>query len=126
MSYVAFQNNPLNKSVGDCTVRAISLATNQSWDDVYWGLCEQGFEMGDMPSSNAVGGEYLKKLGFNRYAINSACPSCYKISDFAKDHPRGTFIVGTGTHLAAVINGTVYDAWDSSSEVPIYFYRKER
>jgi hypothetical protein len=27
--------NPRGRNVNDCTVRAISLATNRSWDEVY-------------------------------------------------------------------------------------------
>lgn len=34
--------NPLERSVGDCTVRAIALATDREWDDVYLDLCIEG------------------------------------------------------------------------------------
>ena len=127
MAYVRFSNNPLGKTVGDCVIRAICAATGDSWDDVFWGLAHEAYAMGDMSSSNAVWSEYLRKRGFKRYAIPNTCPEdCYSVIEFAADHPYGTYILGTGTHAVAVINGDYYDAWQSGNEVPIYYFRKEQ
>lgn len=41
--------NPLNLTVGDCVVRAISALLNQDWDTTYIGLATKGYEMADMP-----------------------------------------------------------------------------
>lgn len=41
-------------------------------------------------------------------------------------YPRGTYVIGTGTHAVCVIDGNYYDAWDSGEETPTYFYRKKR
>jgi len=125
MAYVRFLNNPLGKSVGDCVVRAISAATGLSWDEVFWGLCECAYAQGDMPSSNAVWSEYLRKHRFKRYSLPNQCPDCYTVGDFAADYPHGTYVLGTGSHAVAVIDGNVLDAWDSRNEVPIYYFRKE-
>ena len=35
MGYQYHNANPLGRRVNDCTVRAISLATNLSWDEAY-------------------------------------------------------------------------------------------
>ena len=69
MAYVPFNPNPMNKYVGDCTIRAISLLTNKTWDEIYSSLCAYGFEECDMPSSNAVWGKYLSDLGYQRQII---------------------------------------------------------
>lgn len=37
MSYINFNPNPDRKLVGDCVIRAISKAMNQSWEDTYKG-----------------------------------------------------------------------------------------
>ena len=68
MRYVPYNPNPTGKNVGDCTVRAISKALGQSWEETYVGLVLQGFIMGDMPSANAVWGAYLRKNNFIRQA----------------------------------------------------------
>lgn len=122
-----YNPNPRNKNglVGDCTIRAVSKALGVSWESAYIDLVIQGYLLGDMPSSNVVMNSYLHSQGFTRHAIPDQCPDCYTIGDFAKDHPEGTYIVGTGTHVACIINGTLYDSWPSIDETVIYYYKKE-
>lgn len=116
--------NPRKKSVGDCTIRAIGIATDRNWYDVYLDLCLFGMLMCDMPSSNAVTTAYLKKNGFRRRTIPDDCPDCYTIEDFCKDHPQGTYIIGTGSHLTTVIDGDLWDSWNSENETPVYYFEK--
>ena len=116
--------NPKGKSVGDCTVRAIAIATGNAWIDTYLDLCLFGMIMADMPSANAVSTAYLKNKGFRRRTIPDDCPDCYTISDFCKDHPQGTYIIGTGSHLTAVIDGDLWDSWNSENETPVYYFEK--
>ena len=80
--------------------------------------------MADMPSANAITTAYLKKNGFHRRTIPDDCPDCYTIADFCKDHPKGTYIIGTGSHLTTVIDGDLWDSWDSSNECPVYYFEK--
>lgn len=124
--YEYYNPNKRNrKVVGDCTVRAVSKALGISWETAYIDLVMQGYYLADMPSSNAVMSSYLHSKGFSKHIIPDLCPDCYSIEDFAKEHPKGTYILGTGTHVVCVKDGVIYDAWDSSDEVPIYFYKKE-
>lgn len=81
--------------------------------------------MGDMPSSNSVWGAVLRQHGFSRYNLPHSCPDCYTFGDFATDHPHGVFVLGTGTHVATVIDGIIYDSWNSSNEIPQYVWHKE-
>lgn len=122
MGYIYFNNNPLGKHIGDCVIRAISKATDSSWDDIYMDLVSYGYRMGDMPSSNSVWGQYLIDEGFTRMVIPNTCPDCYTIRQFLSDHPQGTFILATGSHVVTAIDGNIYDSWNSLSEIPIYFY----
>lgn len=62
--YTHYNPNPTKKSVGDCTVRAISKALGQSWEQTYIGLALEGFIRGDLPNADSVWGPYLKKHGF--------------------------------------------------------------
>lgn len=123
--YIRYNPNPMHNKVGDCTVRAITLATGQTWDDVYLGLCEEGFALCDMPSSNAVWGNYLKKKGFERFVIPNECPDCYTIIRFCEEHPHGTYILALSSHVVCVIDGDYYDVFDSGNEFPIYYWKRK-
>ena len=122
--YSYYNANPYKIRVGDCVIRAISKALNQSWEDTYIDLTIQGYLMKDLLSSNAVWGAYLKSKGFTRDIVSNDCPECYTIEDFCNEHQQGTYIIGTGTHCVVVQDGCVFDTWNSSGEVPIYFYYK--
>ena len=124
--YSYYNANPYKIRVGDCVIRAISKALNQPWEDTYIELTIQGYIMGDLLSSNSVWGAYLKSKGFDRDIISTDCPDCYTINDFCEEYPEGIFVVGTGTHAVAVIDGTIFDTWNSGDETPIYFYKKEK
>lgn len=125
MGYQHFNNNPQGLSVGDCVVRAISKILDTTWDNVYIELVTQGLMMSDMPSANSVWGSYLKNKGFKRSAVSNVCPDCYTVRNFVEEHPNGKFILSTGTHTVAAINGTYFDNWDSGDEMPIYYWYKE-
>ena len=106
-------------------IRAISKATGMDWEKTYTEITLKGFEMYDMPSSNAVWETYLSQHGFEKKILPYTCPDCYSIKQFCIDHPKGTFIVGTGSHVVAVIDGRYYDTWDSGDEIPTYYFEKE-
>lgn len=122
MSYKFFNPNPAGKNVGDCVIRAISKLTGQDWDKVYLHIAMTGFELCDMPSSNAVWATYLKRLGYRRYVIPDTCPDCYSVKQFCLDYPQGKFLIATGNHVVTIVDGDYYDAWDSGTEIPIYFW----
>ena len=124
MAFKYFNPNPQNNLVIDCTVRAISKVTGQTWDSTYIGLAVKGYESKDMPNSNSVWSKYLKQLGFVREIIPNTCPDCYTVKAFCEDHPRGTFLLATGNHVVAVVNGDYYDTWDSGDEIPVYYWTK--
>lgn len=123
--FVEMNANPLKKIVGDCVIRAICVAENKEWDDIYLEIMLKGYEMKDISSSNAVWGAYLKEIGYSRFIIPNTCPDCYTIADFVRDNPVGTFILATGTHVVAAKDGCYFDTWDSGAEVPIYYFEKE-
>lgn len=122
--YVHFNPNPCGKSVGDCVIRALCKVFNKSWYRVYLELCVQGFMDCNWGSSNSVWGNYLRSKGFTKALLPDSCPDCYTVADFAADNPVGAFILGTGEHVVAVVNGDYYDSWDSGREIPIYVYLK--
>ncbi len=124
--WIEYNKNPTGRQVGDCSVRAVSVALDVDWETAYVMMAVNGFSMGDMPNSNSVWGAVLRQNGFYRESIPDTCPDCYTAEDFSNDHPKGIFVLGFGDHVATVVDGDIYDAWDSSKEIPQYvWYKKE-
>ena len=124
--WIKYNPNPTGRNVGDCAVRAIAKALDLDWETAYMMITDNGYQMGDMPSSDSVWGAVLRQNGFYRKAIPNRCPDCYTVLDFAQDNPDGVFVLGFGGHVATVVDGNLYDSWDSSAEIPVYvWYRKE-
>jgi len=126
MSYAYYQPNPAGKSVGDCTVRALSKALGQTWEETYVGLCLQGFLDGDMPSSDKVWGNVLKNSGFRKWIVPCDYNGNYTANDFCADNPNGVFVLAFGGHVATVVNSVLMDSWDSSFESPIYVWGESK
>ena len=122
--YIFYNPNPKGSNIGDCVIRALTKACDMTWDDVYLDLMLLGFVMKDMPSANHVWGTYLVQNGFQRFALPNTCPDCYSISDFCNDHPKGTYVLATGSHVITIVDGNYYDSWDSGREVPAYLFAK--
>lgn len=124
MPFAQYNPNPESNLVGDCVIRAVACATKTDWDSAYIALALQGFVMKDMPSSNHVWGSFLRGIGFVRNSVSNDCPECYTVRDFANEHPTGTYVLGTGSHVVTVIDGCWFDAWDSGDEAPVYFWER--
>lgn len=120
-----FNNNPSGRSVGDCSIRALSVALGIDWETAYALVALNGYLMNDVISSNSVWGSVLRQNGFYRHSIPNTCPDCYTLERFAEDHPIGVYVVGTGNHVATVKDGLIWDSWDSSNEIPIYYWSED-
>lgn len=120
--YQRFVNNPCGKSTGDCAVRAISVALDIDWYYAFDILAEEARNMCDMPSADAVWGTVLHDRGFIRFVMPNNCPDCYSTADFCRDHPNGIYVLAFGGHVATIRDGVLFDSWDSSAEVPLYYY----
>lgn len=125
--FVQVNPNPANKSTGDCVIRALAILFDKSWDEVYLMLSVYGFMMKDWGSANAVWERYLYDQSYKKGIVPDTCPDCYTIAKFCEDCADygGKFLAVTGRHVAAIIDGILYDSWDSSNEVVIYYYWKK-
>lgn len=107
-------------------MRAVAKALDTDWETAYLKIMMNGYAMGDMPSSDSVWGSVLRQNGFYRDVIPNTCPDCYSAEDFCRDNPKGIYVLGFGGHVATIVDGNLYDSWDSSNEIPqFYWYRKE-
>ena len=115
--------NPKKKEVPDCVIRAICIALNKPWLEVFDELNSVARRDFSVSLDDNVWGHYLYMQGFKPFLLPNECPSCITIKAFTKMYPYGTYIIGTGTHAVAVIDGNYYDSWDSGDAIPTFFWR---
>ena len=116
-----YNPNPVGLHVEDCVQRAISAALGVDWDTASDIVHDTAREMGLPEHSDAVWGAVLRKHGFRRYVIPNRCPDCYTVGDFANEH-SGIYVLKVDGHVVSVIDGVIMDSWDSSDEIPQYFW----
>ena len=120
MKYKYYNPNPKRNQIGDCVIRALTMALGLSWKEVYVKLVLYGFRMSDMPSSNRVWGQMLEENGFSRHAVEGDIT----VKEFAKENPIGLFVLATGSHVVTMIHGQYFDSWDSGDESVIYYFKE--
>lgn len=124
MAYIYYNANPDDKYVMDCVIRAIATVFNTTWDAVALDLTKIQLVKHNLQNSDEVWGEYLAINGFRRGFIPDTCPHCYTLKQFCIDHPKGVYVVGTGEHVIAVINGDYYDTMDTGDSVIRYYWER--
>ena len=105
---------------GDCVARAIAIATEQPYRDVYNALAERASAKGRSRSARNgmhkdVYRPYLDELGWlwtPTMAIGSGCTVHLR----ADELPPGRLIVRLSKHLCAVVDGVVHDTHDPSRD----------
>lgn len=125
MAYNYYNPNPNGSHLGDCVVRALMMALNETWDRAFLKLTVYAFNMKDMPSSNAVWQTLLQDNCFKKHLLPSQYLTPYTVKNFCQDFPQGLYILATGSHVVAVKDGTYYDSWDSGDEVITYFFTQQ-
>lgn len=126
MSWLYYNPNPVRSDggVGDCAVRAVAKALDLTWEQAYVKLSINGYLMGDMPNSDIVWASALRAEGFVREVVPNTCPDCYTVEEFCLDNPRGIFVIKSDNHVATVVDGTLFDSWNSEKKIPIYYWTK--
>ena len=114
--------NPKKKNVPDCVIRAICIALNYSWERVHEELSDLSRRECSVTCDDHVWGKYLYQHGFSPFLMDEHCPVCVTVDIFTKLYPKGIYIIGTGSHAVAVIDGDYYDSFDSGDLVPSFFW----
>ena len=123
--YVFENPNPAANRTDDCFLRTLGILTGEPWLSVYWKLCALGANMYMLPNAKPVVKAFLLRNGYRAQSLPDTCPACYTVRDFAREHPHGRYLLTSGDHAVAVIEGSYYDSWDSGDEVPVYVWAKE-
>lgn len=107
--YRYLNKNSHQRFVDDCTVRAISLAENQSWSDTYDKLSDLARSRGMMFNSVEFIEDYLD------YNYKRECHTSKTVGEFADENQKGIYLVTMPNHITTIINGVIYDTFDCSN-----------
>ena len=126
--YIKYNINSKDKRTTDCVARAISTALDKNYNDVHKALLSM--RKAENKSSYKIASVYGKVI--NQLAgqpiENVVLSNPITVRQFCEDNPNGTYILHcksdgfTTGHLCAVINGDLYDTWNSSKWVVTDFY----
>lgn len=121
-----FNANPKNRLGGDCVVRALCTAMEQSWEQTVRELTELGIKEGYVLNDAKLFPKYLQKKGWQKvrqprktdntkFTGDQFCRQIQKGKTWAMgDHSRIIANIGGG-HTVAIIWGLVWDTWNSTS-----------
>lgn len=116
-----YNANSDDRYMGDCVKRAISLAFGLDYQQAGSELTKLAKNFGTSYNSDRNIDRYLASKGIKPGSYSEAGIT---VDEFSKKHPSGTYLIltynkadgaikGISNHLLTVIDGDVYDSWDS-------------
>lgn len=122
-----YNANPKGRLTGDCVTRAICMALGKSYETVYRELLEMCLKTGYSLASAECYSRYLETQGWKKmkqprkfdntkYTGKEWCEKVQDDIDWTENGKQLEQIVAHigGNHIVAIIDGKVYDTWDST------------
>ena len=124
MNFIKTNPHPAGKKTGDCVVRALAIAEDKKWLDVYDSLYKIGRELHEMPNSRKTYEAYLVSRGWTKQKMpKHPSGKRYKLRELA-DEKKGTLVISVVHHLATVRDGNLLDTWDCSRKCVGNYFTK--
>ena len=112
---------------GDCHVRAVAKATGKTWvetfDELYNSARALQYPLGSCENLS----DYLGKMGFNWTPIKpKRGDNRPTVSEFAKEHKNGKYVLRVSNHVVSSENGKYYDIWDCGDKKLYGYWEKSK
>lgn len=104
-----YNANPFGRRVNDCTVRAISLATDETWSHTYNELSDFARMQGSMFDDVMYIDGYLDARFDKIYEKNDK--RHLTVDEFIHLYPVGTYLITMNGHITCCKNGVIYDTF---------------
>ena len=109
--YKFHNNNALGLFEDDCTIRAISMATEQSWNDTYIHLSNVARLQGKMMDDR----EFIRGYLDTNYTRVRYLP--YKVGNVAYEYPNNVLLITMNGHITCSKYGVIYDSFDCRDRI---------
>lgn len=119
MKFINYNANPKGRRTGDCVIRAIAFALNNSWIDTYKALFENTLKTFYSISSKDNYKSYLKSIGCEMQKMpRKPDRKRYTVSEFCDEiaEPRKTYIISVANHLTCIRDKALVDTWNCGSK----------
>lgn len=115
--YKFHNNNALGLFENDCTVRAISTATGNSWDDTYKHLSNTARLQGTMMDDKDFIRDYLDAHYDRLYDIPKT------VGEVAGAYPNNVLLITMNGHITCSVYGIIYDSFDCRERIAGYCWK---
>lgn len=117
-----YNANPKNRITADCTIRAICTALDKPYNKVLEEMVQMQYKTGYSFDGNKGIEKYLKSQGWIKYKQPRKLDNtkytgkewCNRIQKFMPTGWNKMLAKIGGHHIVAIINGKVWDIWDST------------
>lgn len=112
-----YNSNPKGIRAGDCAIRALSLALNQTWEDTLQGLTEVALKCKRSPTETTTIAKYLNKKGWRKELQPKHLDATkYTGKQFIDARLKNSVIICKigPHHISVIYGGRFYDTWDPS------------
>ena len=114
--------NPLGREVNDCTVRALSLAYEVTWDEAFDILSDlaqlQATMLDDIEHIDGYLTRNSKKIYEREYSNQNLT-----VGEFVEEHPQGIYLITMRGHITCCIDGCIYDTFNPSDRIVWNVYK---
>ena len=117
MSYKYYNANALGLFENDCTVRSISTATNNSWDDTYVHLCNIARQQGTMMDDV----DFIRNYLDERYERINDIPET--VGEVAGAYPDNVLLITMNGHITCSKYGIIYDSFDCRDRIAEFCWK---
>lgn len=124
MEFIRYNANPKGWKTGDCVVRAIATATQQTWEKTYEELCTLGKKKCRMPNDTIIYKAYLKDKGFiEEKQLKDKSGNWYDIEKLIDTYPYDILLINCSHHLTVSVRGHLVDTWNCGHKKAGKFWR---
>jgi hypothetical protein len=118
-----YNANPKNRITGDCVIRALCTAMNEPYDIVYRELFEFSMKTKYMLNDKKCYEKWLESKGWVKKAQPRKSDNtkytgkefCKEIQEYTFNYPSRIIAKIGGHHIVSIIDGRVWDIWDSTN-----------
>ena len=116
--FVYYNANPNHERIGDCVIRAISVALNKDYYDILYEL----FNISNYFNCDMIVKDCYNKLLSGYYNLKKYSGMNKTVEQVANDFRDKTLILRVKNHLTCSKNGVIIDTWDTSDEIVDIFW----